>query len=381
MLATAKATTRIAARGEVVADARRVTCRRRASASGSLRETDMPRMIGPVTTYNQVECSWNWFGISEWTWGSAMEERLLTFLTVAQFSSFQNAADALGVAPSTVTDRVKRLEEDLGCSLFRRLARSVHVTEAGREFLTHAQRTLAALEAGRQAVDALRSLTTDHVRVACAAVPAYGALPTILSTWRSKGEQPLTHCTLITTTSKRAFRLVLQDEVDIAIVNINFRHPDLETELLDESEFVLVGTPGLGRQTRLEADRGRGGSQLLFFREELEDTLRVRRVFAALALSDTRVVAISDLGVLEALLLEGCGVGLVPARIAERFVADGRLTRQSLPAAVHLPRQVTCCIRRRGLEAASRYDAVSRFEIAVRSHYRRSHTVEGQAKS
>lgn len=307
-----------------------------------------------------------------------MEERLLTFLTVAQFSSFHNAADALGVAPSTVTDRVKRLEEELGCALFRRLARSVHVTEAGREFLVHAQRTLAALEAGRQAVESLRSLTTDHVRVACSAVPAYGALPEVLGTWRNDRDPSLAHCNLITTTSKRAFRLVLQGDADIAIVNINFRHPELETELLDESEFVLVGAPGLVKLPARGADRALGDAQLLYFREELEDSLRVRRVFAALALSDTRVVAVSDLGVLEALLLEGWGVGLVAAQIADRFVADGRLTRQSVTASGRLPRQVTCRIRRRGLESTSRYDAVSRLEAALRAHYRRSRTLAGQ---
>ncbi|MFC5584872.1 LysR family transcriptional regulator [Nitratireductor kimnyeongensis] len=49
--------------------------------------------------------------------------------------NFRHAANALGVAQSSVSARVKALEEDLGILLFERHARGVRLTEAGRHFI------------------------------------------------------------------------------------------------------------------------------------------------------------------------------------------------------------------------------------------------------
>ncbi|ASD04093.1 hypothetical protein CD797_16770 [Pseudomonas aeruginosa] len=49
--------------------------------------------------------------------------------------NFRHAANALGVAQSSVSARVKALEEDLGILLFERHARGVRLTEAGRHFV------------------------------------------------------------------------------------------------------------------------------------------------------------------------------------------------------------------------------------------------------
>jgi DNA-binding transcriptional LysR family regulator len=60
---------------------------------------------------------------------------LIQTLAVAEHLNFRHAANALGVAPSSVSARVKALEEDLGILLFERHARGVRLTEAGRHFV------------------------------------------------------------------------------------------------------------------------------------------------------------------------------------------------------------------------------------------------------
>ena len=57
---------------------------------------------------------------------------LVHTLAVAEYLNFRHAANALGVAQSSVSARVKALEEDLGIVLFERHARGVRLTEAGR---------------------------------------------------------------------------------------------------------------------------------------------------------------------------------------------------------------------------------------------------------
>lgn len=60
---------------------------------------------------------------------------LVQTLAVAEYLNFRHAANALGVAQSSVSARVKALEEDLGILLFERHARGVRLTEAGRHFV------------------------------------------------------------------------------------------------------------------------------------------------------------------------------------------------------------------------------------------------------
>jgi DNA-binding transcriptional LysR family regulator len=60
---------------------------------------------------------------------------LIQTLAVAEYLNFRHAANALGVAQSSVSARVKALEQDLGILLFERHARGVRLTEAGRHFV------------------------------------------------------------------------------------------------------------------------------------------------------------------------------------------------------------------------------------------------------
>ena len=60
---------------------------------------------------------------------------LIQALAVAEHLSFYRAANALGVSQSSVSARIKALEEDLGILLFERNTRGVRLTEAGRLFV------------------------------------------------------------------------------------------------------------------------------------------------------------------------------------------------------------------------------------------------------
>ncbi|MGV8917863.1 MAG: LysR substrate-binding domain-containing protein [Pseudomonas sp.] len=60
---------------------------------------------------------------------------LVTFVCVAQLSSFSAAASRLGVSPSAVSQVIRGLEQRMGTPLFHRTTRSVSLSEAGARFL------------------------------------------------------------------------------------------------------------------------------------------------------------------------------------------------------------------------------------------------------
>ncbi|MBS7701681.1 LysR family transcriptional regulator [Chelatococcus asaccharovorans] len=60
---------------------------------------------------------------------------LIQTLAVAEHLNFRHAANALGVSQSSVSARVKTLEDDLGILLFEHHTRGVRLTDAGRHFV------------------------------------------------------------------------------------------------------------------------------------------------------------------------------------------------------------------------------------------------------
>jgi DNA-binding transcriptional LysR family regulator len=79
---------------------------------------------------------------------------LATFATVARLGGMGRAALALNTVQSNVTQRVRRLEESLGVTLFERSRSGTRLTAAGERLMPYAARVDALLEeAGRAARD------------------------------------------------------------------------------------------------------------------------------------------------------------------------------------------------------------------------------------
>ena len=84
--------------------------------------------------------------------------QLQAFLAAARSGSFTSAAAQLAVAQASVSELIRRMEEELGMTLFRRGGRRLVLTAAGTELLPYAEQAVAAADGGRQAVHAMRTL-------------------------------------------------------------------------------------------------------------------------------------------------------------------------------------------------------------------------------
>ncbi len=87
------------------------------------------------------------------------------FLALAEDPHFTRAAARVHVTQSSLSSSIRALEGELGSDLFARSTRRVRLTEAGRALLPEAQRAVAAAEAGRDAVAAVRGVVRGQLSI------------------------------------------------------------------------------------------------------------------------------------------------------------------------------------------------------------------------
>src|SRR5918998_4715819 len=82
-------------------------------------------------------------------------QQLTYFLTTVEHGSFSAAAESLHMAQPSLSEQIRRLEAELGVSLFARTGRRLELTEAGRLLVPQAERTL---DAAREAAESVREV-------------------------------------------------------------------------------------------------------------------------------------------------------------------------------------------------------------------------------
>ncbi len=166
-----------------------------------------------------------------------------TFLMVAETGSFIDAARKMNITQSTVSARIKGLEEMLGRALFERSKFGAELTTAGEQFQKHALALIrvwqrAQLEVGTS------DQHSDHLAVGAPSVFWEGFLLRWVSWLRSSH-------TGIAVSASSGLSVVLtqrliEGSLDLAVMYRPMQPPGLMIEHLFDEEFVLVTSAPVG---------------------------------------------------------------------------------------------------------------------------------------
>lgn len=108
------------------------------------------------------------------------------FLAVAEELHFARAAEKLHIEQSPLSRAIKELEEELGVVLLARTTRSTRLTRAGKLFLEHAHRVLAALDQARDSVKSAVNGFHGQLRIALSDGITPSRLPALLALCRQE---------------------------------------------------------------------------------------------------------------------------------------------------------------------------------------------------
>jgi DNA-binding transcriptional LysR family regulator len=91
--------------------------------------------------------------------------QLTAFVAVAEHSSFTRAATYLGISTPSLSQTIRSLEEQFGVRLLNRTTRSVALTEAGAELLSHLSPVMEGVDRAIDAVNAFRDRPAGMLRL------------------------------------------------------------------------------------------------------------------------------------------------------------------------------------------------------------------------
>ncbi|MGU7780063.1 LysR family transcriptional regulator [Burkholderia sp. PU8-34] len=243
---------------------------------------------------------------------------LAVFLAVAEEGNLTRGAERCHLAPSSVSLRVKGLEDAVGAPLLERLARGVAPTPAGRIVMEHARRCLAQLEQMNADLAPFAHGLVGHVTFFANnnAINAY--LPDDLG--RFFARYPNVRISLEERTSHEIVAAVAAGRADIGVVALEASHPDLEFVPYRQDELVVVAPRGSdmadGAEITFAACLGRPFISLQT--GAALHTFLMAHAGALGGLLDVRVQVSSYASIVK-LVASGAGIGIV----ARSAVADG----------------------------------------------------------
>ena len=264
-------------------------------------------------------------------------ENLELFLQVARHGSINRAASVKYMAQSTVTNRLKRLEKQMGKPLFIRTSTGVELTNEGKRFLPVATEIIEKLNKYHQATEQELTLTI----VAGKALAAYD-LPRLISRYRSL--HPNFKCYARSTTFNECVSALLSGSADVAFLGANVYHPDLYQEFLPEDRIVLVmsprhewaeeGFPGFEAWGNQEVITF--GNNNAPFRKQIDLYLAKQGIYPNV------IMELDSLSAIKEMVKENLGITMLPERtvlqekssgsMAVIDIADGQLLRPTVMA-------------------------------------------------
>lgn len=259
-------------------------------------------------------------------------EQVEAFIFVALTGSFSKAGQILYLSQPTVSARVKALENELNCELFKRTGHHITLTKEGEIFLPYAKNMLQHLQDGQLAIQRVHDKVEGELAISSVFIAANYILPNLIQQFHEA--YPKVRLTLYTGHSHHVLDMVLNHEVPFGIARA-VSHPQIESIQIMEDEMILGIYPDHPFHTRQTVSMEEVAKEklILFNRGSLDWSL-IHGAFNHLQLQQNVIMETDNIEVVKRMVKRKMGIAILP-----RFAIQEDLSTNTLKVVEvnHLP--------------------------------------------
>ena len=237
---------------------------------------------------------------------------LKSFIEIAHTKNLSRASERLGVSQPSLSFAVRRLESFLGTPVLYRHRTGVELTQAGQQLLAQSRPLLEGWENLKSKTLNTIDSVQGFYRIGChpsVALYTLGAfLPGILQKY------PLMDVSLKHDLSRKICEEVISSQIDLGIVVNPLQHPDLIIHPLGKDKVTLWCGSKLNEVSLFSSKK-----MVLLCDPNL---IQVQAILNGLKKKNIRVQRLltsNSLEVIADLTKRGCGIGILPSRVAKRW--------------------------------------------------------------
>jgi len=261
---------------------------------------------------------------------SEREDRMLlphleAFVEVARQGTVRQAGYVLHLGQPALSARIASLEQVIGVTLFERSRKGMTLSPAGRAFLPHAERAVAAVLTGlAHARDVDLAMTSELAIGAAPAVSSY-VLPELIA--RIRHIRPDLRVLVRTGHSEEVVSLVAAGDVDVGLIR-ELRDARVVARPLFQEELVLVVRPDhpFAYDEQISVDRLRDSVLILFDRTSSYYDM-TQALFRGVGVVPWATMEVDNIETAKRMTLRGLGVAFLPSTAVAESVGEGSLVR------------------------------------------------------
>ncbi|WP_151202194.1 LysR substrate-binding domain-containing protein [Afipia carboxidovorans] len=163
---------------------------------------------------------------------------LIQTLAVAEYLNFRHAANALGVSQSSISERIKALEDTFGIPLFERHARGVKLTDAGRCFVERVAISVAQLDHAVKTIGMMARGDRGRLRIGVHALIPGSFLTEVIGQYHA--QYPDVDVEIAEGTASEVVSQLRAGRLDVAFVAGTPEYPDLHSTCIWTEPLVVA---------------------------------------------------------------------------------------------------------------------------------------------
>ncbi|NEX61431.1 hydrogen peroxide-inducible genes activator [Noviherbaspirillum galbum] len=252
-------------------------------------------------------------------------------VAVAREKHFGHAAEACFVAQPTLSVAIKKLEDELGVTIFERGGTEISMTPIGAQIVTQAERVLEQTAAIKEIAKQNKDPLAGPLRLGVIYTVAPYLLPPLVKTMIERTPQmPLV---LQENFTVKLIELLRQGELDAAIMALPFADQGLMVQPLYDEPFVVAvpRTHPWAKRDAVDAEELKSETMLLLgnghcFRDQVLEVCPEMARFSTSGDGIARTFEGSSLETIRHMVASGIGITVLPkASVPDMDAQDGML--------------------------------------------------------